>query len=61
MITPGAPVLAKKSLYSSGGYRTKKGQLAAAMVVLPAPWGIGEANHAEIQRSRAAGLDRMRR
>ncbi|EFZ52424.1 hypothetical protein SS53G_3003 [Shigella sonnei 53G] len=47
----------KKESYSSGGFTTKKRQpfRAAAMVVLPAPVGIGEANHAETQRSCAAG------
>lgn len=42
VITLGAPVLAKES-YSSGGFTTKKRLpfLAAAMVVLPAPVGIG--------------------
>lgn len=62
VITLGAPVLAKES-YSSGGFTTKKRLpfLAAAMVVLPAPVGIGEANHAETQRSCATGSGPDRR
>lgn len=57
---PGAPVLAKKSLTFGRLYHQKRQPfLAAAMVVLPAPVGIGEANHAETQRSRAADLDRI--
>lgn len=53
----------KKESYSSGGFTTKKRQpfLAAAMVVLPAPVGIGEANHAETQRSCATGSGPDRR
>lgn len=53
----------KKESYSSGGFTTKKRLpfLAAAMVVLPAPVGIGEANHAETQRSCATGSGPDRR
>ena len=63
VITPGAPVLAKKSLTLRAALPPKKRQqfLAAAMVVLPAPVGIGEANHAKTQRSCAAGSGPNRR
>ena len=63
VITPGAPVLAKKSLTLRAALPPKKRQpfLAAAMVVLPAPVGIGEANHAKTQRSCAAGSGPDRR
>ena len=63
VITPGAPVLAKKSLTLQAALPPKKRQpfRAAAMVVLPAPVGIGEANHAETQRSCATGSGPDRR
>ena len=63
VITLGAPVLAKKSLTLRAALPPKKRQpfLAAAMVVLPAPVGIGEANHAKTQRSCAAGSGPDRR
>ena len=63
VITPGAPVLAKKSLTLRAALPPKKRLpfLAAAMVVLPAPVGIGEANHAETQRSCATGSGPDRR
>lgn len=53
----------KKSLTLRAALPPKKRQpfLAAAMVVLPAPVGIGEANHAETQRSCAAGSGPDRR
>ena len=59
----GAPVLAKKSLILRAALPPKKRQpfRAAAMVVLPAPVGIGEANHAETQRSCATGSGPDRR
>lgn len=63
VITPGAPVLAKKSPILRAALPPKKRQpfLAAAMVVLPAPVGIGEANHAETQRSCTVGSGPDRR
>ena len=63
VITLGAPVLAKKSLTLRAALPPKKRLpfLAAAMVVLPAPVGIGEANHAETQRSCATGSGPDRR
>ena len=63
VITLGAPVLAKKSLTLRAALPPKKRLpfLAAAMVVLPAPVGIGGANHAETQRSCATGSGPDRR
>ncbi len=53
----------KKSLTLQAALPPKKRQpfRAAAMVVLPAPVGIGEANHAETQRSCATGSGPDRR
>lgn len=53
----------KKSLTLRAALPPKKRLpfLAAAMVVLPAPVGIGEANHAETQRSCATGSGPDRR
>ena len=63
VITPGAPVLAKKSLTPRAALPPEKPQRfrAAAMVAPPAPVGIGEANHAKTQRSCAAGSGPDRR